>query len=404
MERNFYYIAQGKLHAYKNGAAREVSSGVLDAYLRRVKDSAQRNEWKHTGEGAMFREAYVPGADVESRVAGVMSKVHCAAEYGDSLIYSLSIDRTTGIYRQFAESSSEGIVLSGGNFAYQDFDVLGDCCAVSAGFAGESHIGVLRIGTTDCRIYTEGHCWDSQPVWSKTEPDTIFFCSAGLAETPNQEERSQRPMDMSQMATRMFTSAAQAVTRGPSAIMKLDVSRDTLDEWIADDTHDYIRPQSMADGSLYYIRRPYTADNGTSMWGCLGEIVMLPVRILGALFGFLNVFSAKYSGKTLSKSVGVKNRDEEKLFIEGNLISAEAELRANRNRGEQNPGIIPHSWELHCRKRNGDDVLVRRGVVAYRVDDQTGDIMFSNGSAILNLSPDGKEEIILSADQVTFIR
>ena len=131
---------------------------------------------------------------------------------------------------------------------------------------------------------------------------------------------------------------------------------------------------------------------------------MLPVRIVGALFGFLNVFSAKYSGKTLSKSVGVKNRDEEKLFIEGNLISAEAELRANRNRGEQNPGIIPHSWELHCRKPNGDDVLVRRGVVAYRVDDQTGDILFSNGSAILNLSPDGKEEKILSADQVTFIR
>ena len=130
---------------------------------------------------------------------------------------------------------------------------------------------------------------------------------------------------------------------------------------------------------------------------------MLPFRLLSALFNFLNVFSAKYSGKTLSRSGDVKNRDENKLFIDGNLINAEEELKANRSRGDKNPGIIPSSWELRRLDANGNDTLVRKGVVAYRVDEKTGDILISNGSAILSVSSDGKEEKISSASHVTYI-
>ena len=128
----------------------------------------------------------------------------------------------------------------------------------------------------------------------------------------------------------------------------------------------------------------------------------LKVRLVGAFLGFLNVFSAKYSGKTLSRS-DVKSRDEKQLFIDGNLINAERELKKNAKRGEKHPGIIPRSWELRRLSANGEDTLVRAGVTAFRVDDATGDILFSNGSAIIKRDKDGKEEKILSADGVTFI-
>ena len=130
---------------------------------------------------------------------------------------------------------------------------------------------------------------------------------------------------------------------------------------------------------------------------------MLPVRLFEALFGFLNVFSAKYSGKTLSRS-DVRHRDEKQLFIDGNLINAERELKANAKRGEKHPGIIPRSWELRRRMPNGEDVLVRTGVLAYKVDEESGDILFSNGSSIIKLDKDGKEEKLLSAEKVTFIK
>ena len=71
MKREFICIADGKLYICRDGKPEEMRSGVLEAYLRQVRDSAQRNEWKTSGEGAKFREAYVPGADAESRVAAV---------------------------------------------------------------------------------------------------------------------------------------------------------------------------------------------------------------------------------------------------------------------------------------------------------------------------------------------
>lgn len=397
----FYYIANGKLYFWDGGKMEEITSGVLTSYIDRVRDSAQRNEWKHSGEGAKFREAFDPGADAESRIAAVSSRIFCAAPLGESLIYSLAIDRTTGIYKRTPGTRTEGIVISSGDYAYQDFDIRGERVVVSAAFAGESHIGVMEMHSPDCRIYTEGHCWDSCPVWSAHEQDVIYYASAGLAERT--EEASPRPMDMSQMVTQMFTASAP-VSRGPSAIMKLNIHAGTLDEFLSDERYDFVRPQSMPDGSLYYIRRPYAVEKGESPLGCLGDLLMLPFRLVGALFGFLNVFTAKYSGKTLSKSAGTKARDEEKMFIDGNLINAEAELRANRSRGEQNPGIIPHSWELRCRRPDGEDVLIRRGAAAYRVDEESGDILFSNGSAVIRITQDGKEEKLLTAEKVTFIR
>ena len=92
------------------------------------------------------------------------------------------------------------------------------------------------------------------------------------------------------------------------------------------------------------------------------------------------------------------------MRIDGNLIDAEAELRANRSRGEENPGIIPHSWELRCQHPNGEDTLIHRGVLSYCADEETGAVLLSNGSAVLLLTPDGKEEKLLDLPHVSFLR
>ena len=124
--------------------------------------------------------------------------------------------------------------------------------------------------------------------------------------------------------------------------------------------------------------------------------------MIRALFGFFNFFSVKYSGKTLSNAGDVKRRDEEQMWIDGNFIQAEKELKENRNRGDKNPGIIPRTWELHRRCPDGTDTLVRRGVVAYRLM-QNGDVLVSNGSAVLCLKTDGSEQKISSAERVTYL-
>lgn len=405
MANAFTYIANGKMYAFEDGRSTELTSRVLEDYITKVKDAAKRNEWKYSGSGAAFTGTFQPDADAESRVASVFSRVHCLGHAEGDLLYSLEIDRACGIYRRFAEGDGkEGIVLSSGDAAYREFDIQNGRIALTTAFGGESHIGVMELGKTAMQVYTEGDTWDSAPAWSAAHPDQIYFCSAGLPiSTEPQAKPNAAPKGYSEMVQEMYNTAARA-QHGPTAICLLDIAHGTMDEILANDKYDYTHPQSMPDGSLYYIRRPYrTGQKRTNPFGCLLDILLLPFRLLGALFGFLNVFSAKYSGKTLAKSGDVKHRDEGQMFIDGNLIQAERELQANRKRGDRNPGIIPHTWELRRREADGRDSLIRAGVAAFRADPRNGDLLLSNGSAILHRTPDGKEETIIDARGVTFI-
>ena len=405
MANAFTYIANGKMYLFEDGRGTELNSRVLEDYITKVKDAAKRNEWKYSGSGAAFTGTFQPGADAESRVASVYSHIHCLGHAEGDLVYSLEIDRACGIYRRFAEGDGkEGIVLSSGDAAYRDFDIQNGRMVLTSAFGGESHIGVMDLGKTAMQVYTEGDTWDSNPVWSAAHPDQIYFCSAGLpVGTEPQAKPNTAPKGYSEMVQEMYNAAARA-QHGPTAICLLDIARGSMEELLANDKYDYTHPQSMPDGSLYYIRRPYrTGQKRSSPFGCLLDILLLPFRLLGALFGFLNVFSAKYSGKTLSGGRDVKNRDEQQMFIDGNLIQAEKELQANRKRGEANPGIIPHTWELRRRDANGNDTLIRAGVAAFRADKTSGEILLSNGSAILRRTPDGKESKVLDVQGVSFI-
>lgn len=402
MNKPFLYIANGRMYRFTGTAGEEISSGVLASFYRKVRESAARNEWKYSGSGAEFTGTYRPSSSPEKSVKAVRACVGCVGEHRGDLIYSIDIDRTSGIYRKRGESESEGIVLSSATGRYRDFDVMGDLMVTSAEFAGESNIAIKNLTTSDVATYTEGHTLDSQPVWSRHERGIVYFCSAGLPESAERPREDARAMSYNDMVNEMY-AAAEPTLRGPSSICVLNVTNVTLDEILSNDKYDYLHPQDVADGTLYYIRRPYEQEkDGGNPLGCFLDVLLFPFRILRALFGFFNVFSAKYSGKTLSRS-NVKHRDEEKMMIDGNLINAEKELNAAKKRGEKNPGIIPHSWELRKFTPDGEDILVRRGVVAFKAYDD-GSLLLSNGSAILEVDPDGKEIKLLGAKGVVLIK
>lgn len=401
MKSSFYYIQDGKMYRFNGENSKEISSWVLDSYISKVRSRAEQNEWKYNGQGAAFTGSAMPHASASEAVSSIFSRVNCVGEYKGNLLYSIDIDSTNGIYRKSAESESEGIVLCSSSTAYRSFDIKGDRLVASAAFAGESHIGVLDLTTGRFDTYTEGHVRDSSPVWSATDSNKIYFCSAGLPENEKTApDEKNAPRGISQMVDEMYSSSS--VTLGPSAICLLDISEGRLDELLSDNGYNFTSPFSAPDGSLYYIRRPYKYNSGGSSFGCLADILMLPVRLFQALFGFLNVFSAKYSGKTLSRS-DVKQKSDDQLMIDGNLINAERELKENARRGDKNPGIIPRSWELRRLDKDGNDTLIRSGVAAYKLCTD-GSILVSNGSHILRVDENGREEKLLAADKVTFIK
>lgn len=402
MKVTFYYISNGKMYLYDGESSKEINSWVLDSYILKVKSRAEQNEWKYNGTGAAFTGSAMPHASASSAVGSIFSRVNCVGEHNGNLLYSMDIDTTNGIYRKTPDSESEGMVLCSSSTAYRDFDIKCNRMVASASFAGESHIGILDLVTGRFDTYTEGHVRDSTPVWSSVCEDEVYFSSAGLPENDKKApEENEHPRGISQIVDEMYSSAS--VRLGPSAICLLNIREGRLTEVLSNNEYDYTHPYSAPDGSLYYIRKPYKKATSGKSFGCLTDLVMLPVRLFQALFGFLNVFSAKYSGKTLSRS-DVKQKEDEEIFIDGNLINAEKELQENARRGEKNPGIIPRSWELRRLDRNGIDTLIRTGVAAYRVDSESGAIIISNGSHILYIDADGKEEKLLTARGVTFIK
>lgn len=404
MAFSFYYIADGKAYLHRDGKDLELRSTVLKSYIEKVKESAKRNEWKYSGTGAAFTNTYQAGVDAESRVSSVFSKITCLKPSGEELIYSLTIDRTSGIYRKTRENlDMDGIIISSADNAYYDFDVKDGRLAVASSFAGESHIGVMDVAKGELNIYTEGHSWDHSPAWSASDPDKIYFCCAGLPIERPKEPSFDAPKSYNEIVKDMYETS-RISERGASSICMLDIKKGTLDEIISNSKYDHTHPQSVSNGSLYYIRKPHESSvKKANPFGCLLDIVLLPIRLLGAIFGFLNVFSAKYSGKTLSKNRDIKNRDESEIFIDGNLINAEKELKANKRKGDKMPGIIPHSWELRKLDPNGNDTLVRSGVAAFFVDEKDGSILVSNGSGVLRINTDGKEEKICSVGKVTYL-
>ena len=404
MGYNFYYIAEGKLYEYKDGKENGISSVVLNSYLEKVKDSAKRNEWKHNGKGAAFTETYDPSVNPESAVNAVFSRISAVGEHDGDILYSLEIDRTNGIYRKYKDNpTSEGIVLCSFENKYYDFDAKKDKLAVSVYFAGESNIGVYDINTKNLTTYTEGHTIDRAPVFSKQNESLIYFTSTGLPNEDPEAPKSEAPKSYGQMVSEIYDNTATTL-RGPTSVCSIDTERGELTEILSDREYDYTSPYSSCDGSLYYIKKPYSLGAAPNPLGILGDILLFPFRILRALFSFLNVFSATYSGKTLTKGKNTKYKDEKKTFIDGNLINAEKELQENARKGEKFPGIIPRSWELHKLDKYGADTLIKKGVASYKVIEESGEIIYSNGSSIVALSSDGKEEKLSSADKVSYIR
>jgi len=402
MKEKIFYIKDRKLFCVKNGRGEPVPDGVYEGYLRRVTDSAKRNEWKNTGSGAKFTGVYEPGSDAASVASSVRSSVYCVGGTDGKLLFSERIGETCAIYRKSSVSDmSEVIAYSDTSYSLDSFDVFAGKVAVSAAYASFSHIGTVDAsGRGGVKLVTEGESYDKNPCFDRSNPDVLYYESAGILLT-GEEEREDEARFITPAS--IIESIRKSVETGPSAIVKIDFSSGSLDYILEDENISYVKPSTDSNGTLYFIRKPYSHEKKSSE-GCLVSLLMLPVRLIMAVLGFFNFFSMKYSGRTLTDGASkAKGKDERQIFIDGNLIDAEKSLKENA--GEQNPGVVPKSFEL-CRLVDGKEEKVKSGVIAYTLDPE-GNLVYSNGSSIIRLFPDGREEKLVtdrSAEGVTFIR
>ena len=396
-----YYIANNNMYCFDGTRTTELKSTVLAGYTERLYNTAKAQEWKTQGSGAKFTNTFDPYS-AEDKLQSISVYTDGILPTKDGILFTQTIDGISGLYLK-KENADDGIVFSDSNVSYTDFDLYDDEIVIASEYAGESHIAVCQNNTVYIRTLTEGETLDVSPSWSRFEEGVIYYSSAGLElRAPNQDENK---ADQSPFAR--MNAAAQRIRRnvGPASIYRFDTKIGAIDEILTNEKFDYLHPKTDPKGNLYFIKRPFSpaAKENATVLGCLLDIILFPFRLCRALLGFLNIFSMVYSGKSIRKSgdSAAKNKDEKTIYLDGNMINAQKELKNNQRQGEKNPGIVPRSFELCRLAPSGEITVLKRGVIAYTLAENG--IYYSNGSAILHLDSDGKETLITKVDCATRI-
>jgi len=340
-----------------------------------LKSIQNKKQWKNSGSGAIFTGVYENKINYDKE--GINAYIAGVSRYKDDFVYSVSVNEVSGLYIKSInpEDNVESHIFASNNFVFGTPDVFGDRCAVSIGNAYERYLAVFELPSGNYTEFTDGDSREDFPSFSK-DGKRIYFSTAGNA-------RNQYGA---------FTS------RSPFSAAVYDFKKNSIATLFESDKHDFLRIKEDNEGNLYFIRRPYY-QNERGIGISFADIMFMPFRLVKAIFGFLNSFSVLFGGESLNSNnnpnniLKTKQRKESDIFIDGNIINAERNIKLGQRQNEKFPGLIPRSWELVRADKNGALTAVKRGVMDFTVCD-SGDILYSNGYSLVRLAPDGKEELI----------
>ncbi len=374
-----YCISEGELHLVESGKSTRVECQRITNYLETLHRMKQRDEWKTTGKGAKFM--HVQEKDYGDETAHGEPLLRSIGSMGDKLLYCTFTDGMGGMYRKDTESGDESYI-----FANKECDLTGissrdgKCVLTCAMGRYERHIGIVNMNNGDVAEITEGLTSETHPFISAQDSSRILYTAMGYA-------RNQ---------------SGSVVEKSPCSICCYDEKSGELTELVESDDFDYIKPSDDKDGNLYYIRRKYEPTRRQNN-NLLLDIAMFPVRIVRAIGGFLSVFSMAFGGEPLrtggQNPAKSRTADERELFVEGNMI------KAQKLYDSSDEGIIPSDWVLIRRDVNGEEKVIKKGVMDYRIA-ENGDIVYSNGNAVRILRSDGKDEKLCKmklANSITII-
>lgn len=353
-----------------------LTSQFLTKYRTNIQEIQARKAWKTQGSGAKFMGVYSPpqeeGLELHNaRINGLA----CTAE-GD-IVYSVSVDNCSGIFSKnpIDRDESEGHIIHKNNLRFYgvDHNPSTNQLVASIDDGSERHLALFRSGSAAYSLLTEGESVDENPVWSRTDSSTIFYDSCGIGKD----------------------GSGRFAGFSPRSICRLDLSTGSLNELVSIEKHDCIQPREDLEGNLYFIKRPLPKASKQS--ASILSVLLIPYKILKAIFHWANFFTMRYSGDTLTNAgpnpSKAKEKNPEEIYIEGNLVNVAKTLRQNEARGEKYPGIAPSSWELIKMDPKGRQSSIRQGVLGYDITPQ-GQIVYSNGKHLVRILKDDTEEIV----------
>lgn len=369
------YLASGKLFLKQEGRAAEPIESAYGQEL--IEDAARRrekNEWKTRSQTGQLMAGGAPWGD-RNLIEGETRRIHISGITRGSrpgeLLYALDTDQVGGLFLYDVAERRERRLYHNHRFRARHLSRHPEQPLATFSLQqedGTAAVAVMNLENNDLRLVTEGDSLDEAPSWVPGPGSRLVFQSAGLARNPE----------------------GVLAGVGSYAVQQLDLEREDLSTLLEDEKRDFLLPRRLEDGTLYYLRRPYQGLARPSGLHILRDIVLLPIRLLWALLGFLNFFSLMFSGKPLLTAGGARREgpNPRHLMLWGRLVDAErAERRARK--GEP-AALVPDDWELVRRSAEGTDEVLAGGVISYDLCPD-GSVVYTNGAAIYHRDLDGRK-------------
>lgn len=366
------FLSEGKVFVRAAaGSVQELTSEFAESVRTRAVRIAERHAWKSNGRGARFMmglggtavpdELLEGAAAVSVRVTGLSR-----GRSGLEVLYSMSTGPVTGLFRADGHEERR---LRHGNEVYADPALHPEAELVACSLRGQgalSHVAVMHADGSGLMQLTEGDAIDSAPAWVPGEPSKLVYQSAGLG-------RDQ---------------AGHFAGVGRATVQQLDVRTGQIESLADEEGFELLSPRVGADGTLWCIRRPH-GEPPVPIHRMALDVVMLPFRLVWAVFQWLNFFTVRYTGKPLVSAGSASGRRAEmrRMLFLGNLLGAA------RDAGEDDEGP---SWlagsQLVRRPAGASDFeVVARRVACFDLA-QDGSVVWSNGRRIVHRTAEGQEK------------
>jgi len=377
MSPSLAYLAGGRLHLkVGDDPVRSFDSAFGQQVRDRHAEIQGRHGWKQEGRGARFLGNLLWGAP-GPEAAGLRIAITSLTRgpRPGELLYTLDADGRTAVCVFRTEDSSERRLLHGSAQRMRDVRAGSghDRIACSVQHAdGTASIAVMSLDASDLREVTEGDVQDRSPSWVPGPGNRLVYQSASLG-----RDAAGRPAGI-----------------GPTEVHLLDLESGTLETLASDPANDFLSPHLDAQGDLYCIRRPRAKSGGPSLLGALLAIVLVPARLLFAVFQYLNFFSARYTGKPLM-TAGAKRQgaDMRQMMQWSNLMDA-----SQGGTDEPPPTVSRRSHLVRIGPGQKPEV-VAEGVAAFDLAED-GSLVYSTGSAIHYRDAAGKHQRLVGGDGV----
>ncbi len=370
------YLSRGMLFHSSTPDAKPVQ--IHSAHVQELLDRAERQKSRHGWkQDTAWSQNFIAGSKKEQvsdkhdiRFAGVQFKS------ADSLIYFLRDDNFGGLYEYRFSDATELRLLHQQNLIFEDlhYHPEKDRLLCSSTYENAvSNIVLMDGDGNNQRELTGGDSRDTAPAWVGAE-NQIVFQSQGIA-------RSEE---------------GYVMAYGPASLQLLDVDSNEMSTVLESQQYDFLSPRVCSSGNLYFVNRPYEAVKYAAGNFFL-DLLLFPFRLARAVFHYLNIFSLMYSRKPLTSAGGPKlQQDAKTLFLQGRRIDAEKALNTEKPVNGV-PSLVPASWQLVRRDKNGQDVVLAQHVVAFEILDND-DVLYTNGCGVFRLTAKGPQ--LLTRDNV----